>query len=280
MSLTVMAQRIEIWPLDRLIPYSRNPRTHSDDQVAQIAASIVEFGFVNPILVDTQRGVVAGHGRLLAARMLKLAQAPVIVLDHLTDSQRRAYIIADNKLALNAGWDEQLLASELAALEDEGMDLTLTGFNDEDLGRLLNRDSVGEPGAVQEEEEIPEIPVAPVTRAGDVWQIGRHRLICGDCRDDAVIVRLFGSANANLVITSPPYATQREYDPASGFTPIPPERYVDWFRAWRRQHRGGPRAGWLVLPEHQGTRRGRRAQPVRDGLGAGTQAAMGLAVRR
>jgi len=265
MSLTVMAQRIEIWPLDRLIPYSRNPRTHSDDQVAQIAASIVEFGFVNPILVDTQRGVVAGHGRLLAARMLKLAQAPVIVLDHLTDSQRRAYIIADNKLALNAGWDEQLLASELAALEDEGMDLTLTGFNDEDLGRLLNRDSVGEPGAVQEEEEIPEIPVAPVTRAGDVWQIGRHRLICGDCRDDAVIVRLFGSANANLAITSPPYATQREYDPASGFQPVPPDRYVEWFRSVAANIRAilAPNGSYLLnIKEH--AEDGERSLYVKD----------------
>jgi ParB-like chromosome segregation protein Spo0J len=210
MDPTVMAQRIEVWPLDRLIPYARNPRTHSDDQVAQIAASIVEFGFLNPILVDTRRGIVAGHGRLLAARMLKLTEVPVIVLDHLTDSQRRAFIIADNKLALNAGWDEQLLASELAELEDEGLDLTLTGFSDEELGHLLGRESVGEPGAVQEdEEEIPEAPVEPATRGGDLWQIGRHRLICGDCRNDSVIVHLFGGTKANLAITSPPYATQR-----------------------------------------------------------------------
>lgn len=232
MSPTVMAQRIEIWELDRLIPYARNPRTHSDDQVAQIAASIVEFGFLNPILVDTQRGIIAGHGRLVAARMLKLANVPVIVLDHLSDNQRRAYIIADNKLALNAGWDEQLLASELAELEDEGLDLTLTGFSDEELGHLLGRESVGEPGAVQEdEEEIPEAPVEPATRAGDVWQIGRHRLICGDCRDEGVIVRLFGGTKANLAITSPPYGTQREYDPASGFQPVPPDEYVEWFRS-------------------------------------------------
>jgi DNA modification methylase len=227
-----MAQRIEIWPVDRVIPYARNPRMHADEQVAQIAASIAEFGFLNPILVDTQRGIVAGHGRLLAARMLQLAEVPVIVLDHLSDNQRRAYIIADNKLALNAGWDDQLLASELAELEREGLDLALTGFSEEELGHLLGRESVGEPGADQEdEEEIPEAPVEPATRAGDFWQIGRHRVICGDCRDESVIVRLFGGTKANLAITSPPYATQREYDPASGFQPVPPDEYVEWFRS-------------------------------------------------
>src|SRR5258708_39335372 len=132
-----MARSIEYWPLDKLIPYARNPRTHSDAQVAQIAASIVEFGFNNPILVDSKAGIIAGHGRLLAARKLQLTEVPVIVLDHLTEAQKRAYIIADNQLAMNAGWDEDLLRIELAALQEEDVNLNLIGFEDEELARLL-----------------------------------------------------------------------------------------------------------------------------------------------
>lgn len=130
-----MAKRIEHWPIDRLVPYARNPRTHSDEQVLQIAASIAEFGFTAPILVDSQAGIIAGHGRLLGARKLGLTEVPVIVLDHLTETQKRAYIIADNKLALNAGWDEELLNTELAALEREGFEMELTGFKRCRVGR-------------------------------------------------------------------------------------------------------------------------------------------------
>lgn len=234
MSLTTatvraMARHIEIWPLDRLRPYSRNARTHSDEQVGQIAASIVEFGFLNPILVDSATGtVVAGHGRLLAARKLGLGECPVVVLDHLSETQRRAYIIADNKLALNAGWDEKVLAAELRELEREGLDLSLAGFSDEELEHLLSDES--EPPQ-DIEDEIPDKPAIPVTHPGDVWLIGKHRLVCGDCRDPKVIGVLFPpGARANVCITSPPYATQREYDPASGFKPVPPEEYADWYR--------------------------------------------------
>src|SRR5438270_4499178 len=137
MSQQLLAKRIEIWPIDRLVPYARNPRTHSEAQIAQIAASITEFGFNNPILVDGKAGIIAGHGRLLAARKLQLKEVPVIVLDHLTESQKRAYIIADNQLALNAGWDEEILRVELAALQEEDFDVSLIGFEDEDLARLL-----------------------------------------------------------------------------------------------------------------------------------------------
>src|SRR5579872_6444485 len=132
-----MAQRIELWPIEKLIPFDRNPRMHSDAQVAQIAASIAEFGFTNPLLVDTKAGIIAGHGRLLAAHKLGLKQVPVIVLDHLTEAQKRAYIIADNQLAMNAGWDYTLLAAELAALQQEDFDVSLIGFEDEELARLL-----------------------------------------------------------------------------------------------------------------------------------------------
>src|ERR1035437_1141991 len=132
-----MAQRIVNWAIERLIPFARNPRTHSDAQIAQIAAGIAEFGFNNPILVDTKAGIIAGHGRLLAARKLGLTEVPVIVLDHLSEAQKRAYIIADNQLALNAGWDEALLRSELAALQQEDFNLGLVGFEDDELARLL-----------------------------------------------------------------------------------------------------------------------------------------------
>src|SRR6202789_4413595 len=131
------ARHIELWPIERLIPYARNPRTHSDAQVAQIAASIAEFGFNNPILVDTKAGIIAGHGRLLAARKLGLKEVPVIVLDHLSEDQKRAYIIADNQLALNAGWNDELLRMELEALHQEDFDLSLIGFEDQELALLL-----------------------------------------------------------------------------------------------------------------------------------------------
>ena len=129
--------QVQLWPIDRLVPYARNPRTHSPEQVVQLAASIVEFGFTSPILVDTKAGIIAGHGRLLAARKLGLQEVPVIVLDHLSETQKRAYVIADNRLALNAGWDEELLSAELAELEREKFDVELTGFSDAELEVLL-----------------------------------------------------------------------------------------------------------------------------------------------
>lgn len=224
-----MARHIEIWPLGRLVPYARNARTHSPEQIAQIAASIVEFGFNAPILVDSNAGIVAGHGRLLAARKLELEEVPVVVLDHLTDTQRRAYIIADNKLALNAGWDEEALAAELRELERDGLDLALVGFSDDELQVLLAGDEESAEATPEAEEEIPEAPADAISRPGDVWIIGRHRLICGDCRDFATVEKLLDGARADLVITSPPYATQREYDPSSGFKPVPPDEYVKWY---------------------------------------------------
>ena len=223
-----MARRIEIWLINRLVPYAKNARTHSAEQVAQIAASIMEFGFVNPILVDTSNGIIAGHGRLLAARQLGLAEVPVVVLDHLSETQRRAYILADNRLAMNAGWDETALAAELGDLARDGVDLTLIGFSDEELEALLH--DGGEPDQ-DVAEDIPEPPATPVTQLGDVWLVGKHRLICGDCRDLAVVGELMSGAWAAVAITSPPYATQREYDPSSGFKPIPPAEYTAWYQA-------------------------------------------------
>src|SRR5262249_35035078 len=150
------------------------------------------------------------------------------VLDHLSDTQRRAYIIADNRLAENAGWDEKILATELADLERDGFDLNLVGFSDEEFATLLANDA--EDSETEQEEPLAEPPSQPITQPGDVWLIGRHRLICGDCRDLGVIEKLLDGKRANVVITSPPYATQREYDPASGFKPVRPEEYSDWYR--------------------------------------------------
>jgi DNA modification methylase len=221
-----MAQRIEHWKLADLTPYPRNPRRHSD---AQIAGSIAQFGFNSPIPIDSKGSIIAGHGRYLASVKLDLDQVPVIVLDHLSEIEKRAYLLADNKLAELSSFDDEILRSELTELRNAELDLGGLGFSDDEL-RVLLADTEVPDADEAEEEEIPEAPAKPVTRAGDIWCIAGHRLICGDCRDPDLVQRLFDGARANLVITSPPYATQREYDPASGFRPVPPEEYSDWFR--------------------------------------------------
>ena len=198
-----MAQRIEIWPVDKLVPYDKNPRTHSTEQVNQIAASIVEFGFLNPILVDTAAGIIAGHGRLQAAKQLGLAQVSVVVLDHLTDAQKRAYVIADNKLALNAGWDEDLLRAEMAALSAENFDLPVMGFSDDELADLLVDPAVA--AGNTDEDAVPEAPVTPVSKPGDVWKLGNHRLLCGDSTVLANVEKVLDGALADMVFTDPPY---------------------------------------------------------------------------
>jgi len=197
-----MAERIELWPVDRLVPYDRNPRTHSAEQVSQIAASIVEFGFLNPILVDTADGIIAGHGRLQAAKQLGLAHVPVVVLDHLTKAQKRAYVIADNKLALNAGWDDDVLRGELDALKNDGFDLKLAGFSDEELSGLLESDDAA---GNTDEDAVPEAPVDPVTKSGDVYVLGNHRLLCGDSTILENVEGVLDGSLANMVFTDPPY---------------------------------------------------------------------------
>jgi ParB-like chromosome segregation protein Spo0J len=166
--LVALADRIELWPIDRLQPYERNPRTHSDEQVDQIAASMVEFGWTNPVLVDEQGGILAGHGRLLAARKLGLTEVPVIRFEHLSEAQKRAYILADNQLALNAGWDEELLRLELADLRELGFELGLIGFADGELERLLSGD--GKVG-LTEDDEAPALPeqASPSRATSGCW---------------------------------------------------------------------------------------------------------------
>ncbi len=193
---------VERWTLDRLIPHARNARTHSEDQVAQIAGSIVEFGFVNPILVGDDGVIVAGHGRVLAARKLGLTEVPVIVLSHLTPVQRRALMIADNRIAENAGWDEAMLGAELAALRDEDLDLALLGFDDAELDRLL-AGTLDE--ADENLDEAPEPPADPVSRPGDLWICGEHRVLCGDATVLADVEKLLGGELADMCFTDPPY---------------------------------------------------------------------------
>ena len=190
-----------------LIPYARNARTHSDAQVAQIAASIREFGFTNPVLVDGERGIIAGHGRVMAARKLGLAEVPVIQLTHLTPPQRKAYILADNRLAMNAGWDNDLLRLEVVDLKTDGFDLGLTGFSADEIAALIV-----EPGAgLTDPDDVPELQPDPVTRPGDLWIMGRHRLLCGDSTNPQHIETLTQGVRADLCFTSPPYGNQRDY---------------------------------------------------------------------
>ena len=202
---------IETVPVDRLIPYARNARTHDEGQVAQIAGSIAEFGFVNPILIGADGGVIAGHGRLMAARKLGLDDVPVIRLGHLSETQRRALIIADNKIAENAGWDEELLRLELADLKAEDFDLDLTGFDLSEVDRLLeSEDGEQQAGGFAGEDTIPEPPVEPVSRPGDLWLLGDHRLLCGDSTNADDVKRLMNGERAILFATDPPYLV--DYD--------------------------------------------------------------------
>jgi DNA modification methylase len=188
--------------LGELIPYARNPRTHTDAQVAQIAASIRKFGWTNPVLVDGANGIIAGHGRVLAARKLGLEQVPVIELAHMTEAQRRAYVLADNQLALNAGWDEALLRLELADLSDLGFDLGLIGFGAGELERLLAGDSRT---GLTEDDEAPALPEQAITRPGDLWLLGEHQLLCGDATVLADVERVLGGTLADMTFTDPPY---------------------------------------------------------------------------
>lgn len=200
-----LAERIEHWPIDKLIPYARNARQHSDAQIAQIAASIAEFGFTNPILAGSDGVIVAGHGRLAAARKLGLATVPVVVLEHLTPTQRRALVLADNRLAELATWDDALLRIELEALQDDGFDLDLTGFDADALAELLADEEPQIEGRT-EDDAIPEMPEEPVSRPGDVWRLGPHRLVCGDATTAEAYAQLFPDGErADMVFTDPPY---------------------------------------------------------------------------
>jgi DNA modification methylase len=203
-SVSWLADKIALWPTDKLIPYARNARTHSDAQVAQIAASIAEFGWTNPILAGSDGVIVAGHGRLAAAQKLGLASVPVVVLDHLTATQRRALVIADNRIAENAEWDEAMLRVELADLQDEGFDLDLTGFDADALAELMAGEEPVNDGQT-DEDAVPDVGETPVSRPGDIWRLGPHRLLCGDATVAASYDALLHGEAVDMVFTDPPY---------------------------------------------------------------------------
>jgi DNA modification methylase len=201
-----MAQEVSLVSVDKLISYARNSRTHSEEQIAQIAASIREFGFTNPVLIDGENTLIAGHGRVMAARKLSMSAVPCIVIDHLSKAQQRALVIADNKLAMNAGWDDELLSLELGDLNDEGFDLGIIGFDEEELATLLVEKTAG----LTDPDDTPDPPVDPVSLLHEVWVLGNHRIICGDSTDANVVGKLLGSIKPHLMVTDPPYGV--EYD--------------------------------------------------------------------
>ena len=222
-----------------LVPYARNSRTHSDAQVAQIAASIREFGWTNPVLIDGADGIIAGHGRLLAARKLGLTEVPCIVLDHLSETQKRALIIADNKLALNAGWDSEMLGLELQELAAEDFDMGLVGFTDDELAALLAEKTEG----LTDPDETPEPPADPVSVLGDVWVLGKHRIVCGDSTDADTVAKCLNGVTPHLMVTDPPYGV--EYDaswrqdrgvnkagPGAATGKVLNDDRADWSEAW------------------------------------------------
>jgi site-specific DNA-methyltransferase (adenine-specific) len=196
------ADKVEQWPINRLIPYARNSRTHSGAQVAQIAASIKEWGFTTAVLVDEDGGIIAGHGRVMAARKLGLASLPVMVAKGWSEAQKRAYVIADNKLALNAGWDNELLALELAELDGLGFDVELTGFSDEEIKDLM---PVEVTEGLTDADDAPAVQENPVTVPGDVWVMGKHRLLCGDSTSVDDLAKLTQGSLVDMWLTDPPY---------------------------------------------------------------------------
>ncbi len=195
--------QVEKVSIEKLIPYARNARTHDEAQVSQIAASIKEFGFNNPILISDDYSIIAGHGRLAAARKLGLAEVPVIRLSHLSDTQRKAYVLADNRLALNAGWDNDLLKLELIELKAEDVDLEMLGFSVEELDGLLNALEPTE--GLTDEDAVPEPPPEPITKPGDIWILGKHRLMCGDSTSIDHLEKLCNGRQVDMWLTDPPY---------------------------------------------------------------------------
>jgi site-specific DNA-methyltransferase (adenine-specific) len=196
------AKQIKWESVDKLIPYAKNARTHSDEQVAQIAGSIKEFGFNNPILVDKDNSVIAGHGRLMAARKLGMDKVPVVELQHLTESQRKAYVLADNRIALNSGWDTSMLSLELQDLKDD-IDLSLLGFDPDELDALLN--PIEETEGLTDEDAVPDVPDEPKTKLGDIYILGNHRLMCGDSTSIDSVEKLMNGQLADQLVTDPPY---------------------------------------------------------------------------
>ena len=204
-----MKQKIEYRSVASLIPYARNARTHSSEQIRQIVSSIEEFGWTNPVLIDGDNGIIAGHGRVMAAQELGMTEVPCVELSHLTEIQKRAYILADNKLALNAGWDDVLLNLELQELYGDGFDIELTGFTEDEFNELVAA-SQPEPEFLTDPDDVPDTPETPTSKLGDLWVLGRHKIICGSSTDAHVVQRLLAGVTPHLMVTDPPYGV--EYD--------------------------------------------------------------------
>ena len=203
------ADKVERWKIEKLVPYARNARTHSDEQISQLAASIKEWGWTTPVLVDETGSIIAGHGRTLAAQRLQMTEVPVMVAKGWSEAKKRAYVLADNKLALNAGWDNEMLALELGEIGDLGFDLDLTGFTAEEIAALMPEQI--EPG-LTDEDAVPEVPEQPVTVLGDVWVLGKHRLMCGDSTSIDAVDKLMDGQKADMVFTDPPYGMHLDAD--------------------------------------------------------------------
>ena len=189
-------------PIDLLIPYAKNARVHDDAQIAQLAGSIKEFGFNNPILIDKDNGIIAGHGRVMAARKLGLTEVPTILLDHLNETQRKAYILADNRIAINSTWDNEMLSLELMDIKDD-VSLAMLGFSVDELDALLNPTQLTD--GLTDEDAVPEVPEEPKTKLGDIYQLGNHRLMCGDSTSIDAVEKLMDGQKADMVFTDPPY---------------------------------------------------------------------------
>ncbi|MDY6334076.1 MAG: site-specific DNA-methyltransferase [Lachnospiraceae bacterium] len=196
--------KFEQVPIDKLVPYARNARTHSKEQIAQLRASLREFGFVSPAVIDSKYNILVGHGRVQAAREEGYKTIPCVFAENLTDAQKRAYILADNQLALNAGWDEEMLSVELSDLKDESFDLSLLGFDEKDLEKLMAGPDDG--GAQDDDFDLSAaLEKASFVEKGDLWTVGKHRLLCGDATSPEDVERLMGGKTANLILTDPPY---------------------------------------------------------------------------
>ncbi len=230
------AETVRMYSVKRLIPYARNARTHSREQVAQVAASIKEWGWTVPILVDEENMIIAGHCRVLAAEKLGIDEIPVMIAEGWSPAQRKAYVIADNKLAENAGWDDDLLRVELEDLFEEGFDLELTGFSLGEINDILDTGDLS-----GEDDVAPPVPDNPVSRLGDIWLLGRHRLACGDSTSADVVQELLDGASPGLMVTDPPYGVS--YDPAwrneklnkssERVGRVLNDDRVDWTPAWK-----------------------------------------------
>nr|DAI68661.1 MAG TPA: adenine specific DNA methyltransferase [Caudoviricetes sp.] len=202
-------------PLSKLVPYVNNARTHSPEQINKLRSSLREFGFVNPVIIDRNYGVIAGHGRILAAKEEGISEVPCVFADHLTEAQKKAYIIADNRMAMDAGWDEELLRVEIEALQAEAFDLSLTGFDDKELADLF-ADETGSDAKDDEFDLAAALEKASFVEKGDVWTVGRNKLVCGDATDPDDVNTLMGDTKANLILTDPPYGVS--FKSSSGLT--------------------------------------------------------------